>query len=348
VAFDATVEVRPQIIVPGYGGLRVELPNPRPTDADVDAQIERMRQPFAQTAEVDRPAADGDVVTIDIVGRRDDADEPFIERSDYLYEVGQPDVVEELAEHVRGRSAGDEFGFSVDHADHDHPPLHFEVRVRKVQEKVLPPADDEWAREVSEFGTLAELRADLFARLHRVRAAQARMALRERTSEALAQLVDEEPPETLVQGEMRRRLEDLAMRLSAQGLQIEQYLMATGQDPQAFTDELRRVATESVKIDLALRAVAQAEGLECDDDELDAEYARIAAANNVKPSEVRKAYERNDAVTALRSEIRKRKALEWLVEHAEVVDPDGQPISPADLSPETSSDAAPAAEEVSE
>lgn len=326
VAFDAVIEVRPRIIVPGYAGLRVEIPHPVPTDADIDAQIDRMRQPFAELAEANRPAIDGDVLTIDLAGRHPGDDEAFIERHDLSYELGSQSLVEDLDEHLRVTNPGDIVQFEVDHPDHDHPAMSFRVLVKAVNRKVLPAVDDEWAKEASEFDTVDALRADLTKRLTMLRAMQAQLQVRDKTADALVELVDDEAPDSLVQGEMRRQLENLQMRLSNQGATVEQWLSATGQEPDAFIEELKTSAIRAVRLDLALRAVAEAEALEVTDDDIDAEFGRIATQTKEKKAAVRRAYERNDAVAGLRSELRKRRAMEWLVEHVEVVDPDGNPI----------------------
>ncbi|MGE0879909.1 MAG: trigger factor [Acidimicrobiia bacterium] len=338
VAFDAVIEVRPKIMVPGYAGLRVEIPHPVPTDADIDAQIDRMRQPFAELNEASRGAVDGDVISIDITGRHIGEDDAFFERSDLSYEVGTGSLVEDLDENVRGKAAGDSFDFEIDHADHDHPPMAFSVTVKVVNEKVLPAVDDEWVKEASEFDTVAELRADLVKRLTMLRAAQSQMAVRDRAAAAIVDLVDDDAPEVMVNDEMRRQIENLAMRLQAQGANLEQYLAAIGKDQQEFIDELREGAARSVKLDLALRAVADAEQLAVDDDELDEELERIAQQTKEKKAAVRRAYERNDALGGLRSDLRKRKAMEWLVDHVEVVDPEGNPIDRNQLVPSTDDD----------
>ena len=121
------------------------------------------------------------------------------------------------------------------------------------------------------------------------------------------------------------------MRLSAQGMSAEQYLAATGRDQEQLVEELRETATQAVKADLALRAVADAEGIEVDDDDLDAEIEALAARLREKPDKVRHQLERNDQLAAVRSDLRTRKALEWLLEHVEIVDPEGKPIDRADL-----------------
>ena len=163
---------------------------------------------------------------------------------------------------------------------------------------------------------------------------------RSATAEALAELVTDEVPDALVNQEMQQRLEDLGMRLQAQGIGIEQYLAQTGQDQEAFVAELRETAAQGVRVDLALRAVALAEELDVSDEELEDEYASVAERVGQKPAQVRKQLERNGQVPAVRSDLRTRKALEWLTEHVELVDEGGKTIDRASLAvePEPSED----------
>jgi trigger factor len=240
-------------------------------------------------------------------------------------------VVPELDDQLAGAKVGDILQFPADHPDPDEEPLEFRVLVKDVKEKVLPDADDAWAAEASEFETVDELRADLRKRLGMVKKIQARMQLQQKTAEALADLVEDDAPEALVGTEMQQRLQDLAMRLDAQGIGIEQYLAGTGQDQEAFIAELRATAAQGVKVDLALRAIAQSEGIEVSDEDLEAEYEAVAQRVGQKPSQVRKQLERNGQVAAVRSDLRTRKALEWLVERVELVDEAGTVIDRASL-----------------
>jgi trigger factor len=326
VTFDAVVEVRPIISVGGYQHLRVEIPRPEATDEEIDAQIDRLRDQFGELTAVDRPAIDGDHVTITINGSRDGEDIQGLQADDYLYEVGSGSIASELDEHLRGAKVGDILSFPAQPADPDEEPVQFRVIVKDVKQKVLPDVTDEWANDVSEFNTVQELRADLGSRISRVRKVQAQMAARDKAAIALADLVDEEPPEPLVNAEVQQRLQDLGMRLSAQGITAEQYLQATGQTGDQLTEELRELAAQAVKVDLALRAVADAEIIETTDDELDEEFARVAERLDQDPTKVRQEFERAEQVPAVRSDIRKRKALDWLVDHVELVDEEGQPI----------------------
>jgi trigger factor len=331
VAFDAVVEVRPSVLVPGYASLRIEIPKPEATDEEIDAHVERLRQQFGELTAVDRPAIDGDHVTITINGSRDGEALPGLQADDYLYEVGTGSIADELDENVRGAKVGDILSFDAQPQDPDEAAVQFRVIVKDIKEKVLPDVTDEWANDVSEFETVEDLRADIAERITRVRKIQAQMAVREKTAAALVELVDEDVPEPLVASEMQQRLQDFALRLNAQGIAPEQYFEATGQSQEALVEELRELAVQGVKADLALRAVAEAEAIEADDDDIEAEIEALAERVKEKPAKVRQQLERADQMSAVRSDIRKRKALDWLVEHVELVDEQGNPVERAAL-----------------
>jgi len=346
VAFDAVVEVRPVVQVPGYGGLRVELTRPEMPDDEVDAQIDRMRQVQATFADVDRAAQEDDAVVIDITGTLDGEAQDGLTADDYSYTVGSKAITPEVDEQITGAKAGDILEFGATHPDPDEErELRFKVLVKQVRERVLPDADDEWASENSEFETIDELRRSIRDRGTLVRRAQAQSALREATGQALAKLVEDEIPEALVTHEVNHRAQDLALRLQAQGLTPEQWLAITGKSSDDLTAELREAAETSAKVDLALRAVAEAEGLECTDDDLDDELAEVAERVGEPVARVRAEFERGGNLSAVRSDVRKRKALDWLLERVEIVDEDGQAIDRADLevSPDSDSPAASAA-----
>ena len=205
--------------------------------------------------------------------------------------------------------------------------------MKQVQEKVLPELTDEWAKEASEFDSVDAIRADLADRMLRVRRAQASMTFREKVGEALAALVTDEVPEAMVANEMQDRLQDLSMRVQAQGMRLEQYLSMTGADPETFSQELKDTATAGVKVDLALRAVADAEGIECTDEDLDLEVEGVALRVGQPAEEVRERFERAGQISAVRSDIKKRKALEWLLDRAEVLDQEGAAIDRSELEP---------------
>ncbi len=335
VAFDAVVQVRPQLSLVGYQGLQVTIPSIAVTDEELRRQIDRLRHPFGELREVDRPARHGDQVTINLHGRREGDDDDTLAADDFLYEVGSGGVVAELDERLAGAKPGDILEFTAEMGD---GPIAFNVLVKDVKEMVLPDITDEWASEASEFDTVAELEADLRTRMAEVKKIQANIALRDEAVKALAELVDVEIPEPLVAQEMERRLHDLSHRLQHQGISLDQYLQAIGEAQQQFVDDLRSSASEAVKADLALRALADAEGLEVGEEDVDEEIANLAARLDQDALTLRRELENAEQMPTVRSDIKKAKALGWLMEHVEIVDEEGNPIDRADLEPRASTD----------
>ena len=276
VTFEAIVEVRPEVSVAGYNGLTATIPALEVSDADLDAQIDRMRDNDGELVEADRAILSGDYVTLDLTGT-------------------------------------DEEGETVAQAD--------------VKEKVLPDVTDEWAAEASEFSTVADLRADLAERMGRVRIVQGQMALREAALSALIELIDDdEVPEVMVDAEVQERIHDLGHRLEAQKLSIEQFLQATGQTGDDLIGALRAEAFRAVKVDLGLRAVVLAEGMEVTEEQLAEEIGRMAEQYGQTPSAIREQLDRAGRTIEVKHALGKSAAANWLVENISVVDEEGKAI----------------------
>jgi trigger factor len=331
VSFDAVVQVRPLVSIPGYDGLQVTLPALAVADDEIQQQIDRLRENDAELQTVDRPAIDGDLVTVDLHGS-DASGAEVVGVDDYLYEVGSGSVVPELDPELRGSKAGAILAFDAANPNEPEANIAFRVLVKEVKIKKLPEATDEWAEENSEFSTLAELRDDIEARLGRVKLMQSQMALRQRALEALAALVtDDDVPEVLVDAEVNERLHDLQHRLEAQKLSLAEYFSATGQSPDELLGAVRADAHAAVKADLALRALVEAEELTLSEEELSAEVSTMAERMGTSPAELRRQLDTAGRTGAVRSELRKGKALQWLLDHVELFDDEGNPMSRDDL-----------------
>ena len=329
LAFDAVVEVRPKVSIAGYEGLQVTVPSPEATDEEIDAQIDRLREQFAQLNEVEREARSGDVVTIDVTGVREGEPADDLSTTDLVYELGSGMIAPGVDEELVGTKAGSIV--EVEAPDAPGGAATLKVLVKQVREKVLPEADDDWASEASEFDTLEELKGDLRKRLTSMRGLQARLAFRENAVSALSQLVDVELPDTLVDGELEHLQQHFVERPAERKISLEQYLQATGQDAEQLIAELRGQAVEQVRSDLALRALAVAESLEVTDDDLANEITAYAQSVGRPVGQVARQFAESGALERLRSEIRNSKAVAWLVEHVDVVDEQGNPMDRAQL-----------------
>jgi trigger factor len=326
VAFDATLEVRPEISVPGYGGLRIELPSPEATDDEVDEAVNAELRRHGELVDAGRPSVVGDFITVDLAATRDGEEVAGLNTEDWSYEVGQGWIADGFDEQVTGVLPGVERRFTATPKGTDEP-ADLVVKVSRVQELKLPELTDEWVAEnVGDFETVDAWRDSIRERIANTKLNQARSQLVGRVTESLVGLTDIEAPEPLVQSDLQRRVEATVRQLQSQGISMEQWLSATGQDSTEFVESLKGQSEQAVKVDLALRAVAAAEAIETDDSDLAAEYQRLAVQVNEKPNQVRKAYERNDLVPDLVAQIRKSKALDWLLHHVEIVDTEGHEI----------------------
>ncbi|MEM9653500.1 MAG: trigger factor [Actinomycetota bacterium] len=330
VVFDAVVEVRPSVEVSGYDDLEIELPKLEVTDEDVDEAVDRMRGQFSDLEAVDRAAEDGDTVVINIAAVHNDEPIPGMTTDDYNYEVGSGATgFDEFDENLLGSSKGDDLSFSTDHPDEEEEgQIEFSITVTDVQETILPEATDEWVTENSEFETLDALRADYRAKMERSRIAQAQQTRQNKLAELISDLVEDDTvPEAMVDGEVENRIQDMAMRLQAQGISFDQYMQFSGQDRETMLGEIRGQATISAKLDLALRSIAEKESIEASDEELDEELQEVADRFDRSVAEVREELAEAGQLSAVRADLLKTKTLDWLSERAKLVDEDGQTVS---------------------
>ena len=325
VVFEATVEVRPIVSVPGYAGLAVTIPSPEVSEEDVQEQVDRLLETDAELEPVRRPAREGDNVTLDLHAKDDQGNE-IIATDDFNYELGSGSVVPELDTELGGKSVGDIFDFRAGVPDGRR--ASFRVLVKEIQRKVLPELTDEWVEENTDSSTAEDLRASMRKRIGDIKLLQARMAQRDGALRALADLVEDDVvPAVLVDEALADRVQGLEQRLGEQGVSVQDFLQATGRNAEDFVAELRQEALGVVKADLALRAVAEAESLEVSDEEFESGLDEMAERLGVTPQELRQRLHGAGQTTAVRSEQRKAKALTWILDHVELVDPEGKAVS---------------------
>ena len=324
VEFEAECEVRPVIMVPGYAGLRIELESPAATEAEIQAAKDEELKQHGTLVDVDRPAELGDFLTIDVATTRDGEEVIGLNTDDWSYELGQGWVADDFDDQLVGAARGDVLTFTTTPKGTEEP-ADFTVTIKSVQVLELPAATDDWVSEnTAEFDTVAAWEASIAEQVVARKLGTTRSQVMGQLTRALVALVDEEPPESMVRGEMQSQLQSMFRQIQAQGIDPQAWLSATGQDLEQMMENGRPQAEQAVKADLALRSVAIAEDLEVSDDDLEAEYARMAMQFGQKAKDVRRMYERNDAVPELMWQIRKSKAMDWLLHHVEMVDREGK------------------------
>jgi trigger factor len=324
--FTATVEVRPRVSFEesDYKGLRIERPPTEVTEAEVDEQLERLRDRFAELEPVGRPARRGDYVVADIHAYVHDQEILEASGQGVLYEVGSGQLVAELDQEIEGKRKGEILKVNAKlpevFGDRAGQEVTFQVLLKEVKAKKLSALDDEFARTASEFDSLDDLRADVKEKLGRLKEGAVQAALRDRALEALIDKIDVDLPERLVDAETESRVRSARDRAERQGVSLDQVLEASGVDELEFRSDARAHALRAIRADLALEAVARAEGLQVSDEEIDAAVRDIAGQLERDPKEVRRSLDRAGQITSLAGDIIRDKALNLVVESAEVVE----------------------------
>jgi trigger factor len=319
--FSATVEVKPEIDLPPYEGIEVEEPRLDVTDEHVDAQVDQLRERFAQLEVIGRPLAKGDYAQIDLRATVHSQEISELTRTDFLYEVGSGAVVPELDEQLTGAHKGDILKFNATLPDGAGEELGgqevtFTVLVKEAKAKVLPKLDDDFAQEASEFDTLEELRSHLRERLEEAATQQSRSELESRVLTSYLDSIDVPLPDSLVNDELQYRANRFVQQLNMMGLSLDQYVQGAETDQERLEADLRAQAERAVKAQLVLEAVAAAEGMEAGEDEVESEIRRQAQRIGRDPDDVRKALGQGRA-GVIRGDILRTKALAYLVEHAD-------------------------------
>ena len=335
-AFRADVTVMPTAELGRYKGLEVPRETAEVEDAEVDAQVERLRQEFGELRPVtDRPAAMGDFVTVDFAGRLDGEAIEQTSAEDYVMELGAGRLMPDLEQGIVGMAADEERVVNVDFPedygaeDVAGKTVEFTVKVKEVKEKMLPQLTDEFAKDVSEFETLLELRLDIRKKLQSVKDGAVDRRYRAAAIKAATDNATAEIPAVVVDGQARDMVEDFARSLQMQGIDFQTYLAMTGGTVQQLLDEIRPQAEDTVKTGLMLEAVARDETLEVTAEELDERLVQMAAMTRTDPAELRPRLEESGRMATVRQQLLREKAADLIVEHAIPVTPPEEPDVPA-------------------
>lgn len=328
IVFEATVDVRPVITLPDPAALEITAPSTDVTDADVDEQLERLRDRFAELETIGREVRRGDFVLIDIKGYQHDQLVEGASAPDFLYEVGSRNGPPKLDDELEGNRPGAILKFtdsihihSDDEPDDDHShteEVSFTVLLKEVKTKKLPTLDDEFAKTVGEFDTLADLREDLRTRLGEVKKNLVEEELRVSALTALVDASDLEPPQKLVEGEFEHRLGHFERELSQAGLSMDEYGERVQLTDLEIRKDLRIQAGRSVKAELLLEEIARQQNIDVTDEDFGREIAMVAARAQRKPQEIAQELADSGRIRALAADIMRRKALDYLVENVNV------------------------------
>jgi len=283
LVFKATITTKPEVEIEGYKGIAATKKVAEVTDADVDAEIERVRDRNSRMVTVeDREAQNGDTVVLDFDGYVDGKAFSGGKAENYSLQLGSGQFIPGFEDQVVGHKTGDEFDVNVKFPD-DYGAKElagkdavFKIKLHEIKMKELPQIDDDFVKDVSEFDTLDAYRADIREKLEKAKEAQAKDDLDNKLIDEVVSKVKADIPEAMYENRINDDIRDFSYRLQSQGLNIDTYMKYTGQDKDAIRGQFRPQAERQVKLRLALEKIAELEGIVPADEDIEKEYANLA------------------------------------------------------------------------
>lgn len=329
--FTATVDVKPEVKLGQYKGVPVQKKEAVVTNKDVDEYLKAMQERYAKLVTVEQGSVEqGNVAVIDFEGFIDG--QPFEggKRENYPLHVGSGTFIPGFEDQLVGLGSGEEKELHVTFPeDYSQESLAgkeavFKVTVKEIKRKELSPLDDEFAKDVSEFDTLQELRTDVENKLKDTREKFILQEMKNEVVKKVSQAAEVEIPPVLIERRIDSMVNDFRRKLAQQGLSLEKYLDHTQTSMEDLRKQYRDQAEQSVKTDLVLEAVAKAEGIEATEEEVEAEVEKMAKAYGQKPEQVKAVLGAQDNLEALKYSVTMDKTINFLLDSAEKVAPETQ------------------------
>ena len=328
-AFTAKVQVRPEPVLGAYTGLEVSKGTVEITDAQVEAQLAMLQERFASLKPVeDRAVVKGDFVQIDFAGAVDDAPLEGARADDYMLEVGQGNLIPGFEDHLEGLTAGATTSFDLEFPDDyqaeelQGKAVTFAVTMKEIKEKVVPPLDDEFAQQASEFDTLAALRDDVRARLTTARESMVDREYRNGVVEQAVANATVTVPPAMIERQAHALYHELESTVGERGLEMAQYLEALGKTAEEIEADLRPRAEAEVKRGLVLAAIRDAEKITVSDTELRERIMEDAEVLQRDANQLVLDVYASGRQNMMRDELVIAKTVDFLVEHATPVSPE--------------------------
>jgi len=331
IEFTAEVDVRPDFELPDFSTLTASVDAIEVTDEQIEAQLGALRQRFGAKSTVERPAATGDGVTIDLAATKDGESLDDATADGLEYEIGTGGMLDGLDDAVTGLSAGESADFSstLVGGPQKGEEADIHVTVTQVQEQELPELDDQFAQMASEFDTLDELRDDVAARLADAARLDQAAKARDAVLENLLEQIEIDLPENVIASEVEARKSQIQSQLDGAGIDLDGYLEETGEaeDPESFWEGVEKRSADAMKAQLVLDKTAEETGISVDQNDLTQHIFRRAQEEGTAPQQViAHMQEHPHHIDEYMLEIRRGKALATIVEAATVTDSNGEVV----------------------
>ena len=321
--FKATVPVYPEVKLGQYKGLSAEKEEVKVSASDVDTRLKALADRNTRLVSVDREAKEGDTAVIDFEGFLDGKPFDGGKGENHSLELGSHSFVPGFEEQVVGMKAGDEKDLHVTFPEDYHQDLAgkavvFKVKVHEVKEKEVPAMDDEFAKDVSEFDTLKDLKADLKKKITAEREDTAKRAFEDALMEQVAEGITADVPDAMVEAQARQFLDNFKMQLAQQGIKYDEYMKATGMDESKLVEDAKEPALKQVRMDLAMAAIIKEENIDATDEEVEAEFQKMADQYGMDLETVKK-YLQADQV---KDQLKSQKAIAVVADSATAIKPE--------------------------
>lgn len=324
--FKVTITVKPtEIKLASYKGLKAERVKPVVTDEEIDEQVKNVAERNARLENVtDRPAENGDTVVIDYEGFVDGVAFDGGKAEGYSLKLGSNSFIPGFEDQVVGHSVEESFDINVKFPEEYHAEnlkgkdAVFKIKLHEIKKTELPEIDDEFAKDVSEFDTIAEYKADLKAKALDLKSKNADDAVDSALVDALLEGFEAEIPEEMIETRINESVQDFAYRLQMQGLNLETYVKYMGGDMAAFRDSFREQADKQVKLRLALEKIAADEKITPTEDDIEEEYKKLAESYGTELDNVKSAIPSTELV----KDISVRKAFDFIRDNADITEVD--------------------------
>ena len=322
VVFAATVAKRPEVKLGQYKGLKVDTISAEVTDEDIEAEIKREQEKNASIIPVEgRPVEDGDMITLDFLGKTDGVAFEGGESHDYPLTIGSGSFIPGFEQQLIGMNIGETKDIEVSFPEDYHEktlagkPAVFTCTIKSIKTKELPEIDDEFASEVSDFETLAEYKEDLRKKLSEEKEKTAKTAKEDALVAKIVEGSEMDVPDLMITSEARNTINSFAQQLRSQGLSMEQYMQYTGQTEEALIESEKPNTEKRIKTRLVLEAVAKAENIEVTDEDVNADIAKTAEQYKMETEKLRGIMS-EEQIEQLKEDLAVGKALDLIYEQS--------------------------------
>lgn len=319
ITFTAKVTVKPEFELGEYKGVKAQKVTSRVLKKDIEAELEKKREMNSRMVPVeDRPVEKDDVANIDFEGFCDGVPFDGGKGEGFDLTIGSGQFIPGFEEQLIGKNIGDEVDVNVTFPEEYHAeelkgkPALFKVKINSIKVKELPELDDEFAKDVSEFDTLEDLKKDIKENLSKAGKENAAHKTEENVINAVCDATEIDIPDAMINSQIDKMLRDFDMNMRYQGLNLEQYLKYTGMTVDKMREQFKDDAAKNVKTSLVLEKICEAEGIDASEDEINKEYESMAESNGMKIDDIKKYVSEDD----VKETIKARNTIKFLVDNA--------------------------------